>query len=183
MHGSGVKSFGFLVLLLRLEVGLGEQALALGLSLHIGGSSGVTFGGGDRRRGISLRLVIFQLGAVHVRVLPEAILHTPMELVSMDVISAKINLDSTYLNFSMHSMPLGSSSEYTKQENAALNSSPQGPWAMPPRHGQSQLISPVSGLNAADSGGSSESIPIWGFTSTAAGSGATASGAGTSAFG
>lgn len=45
-------------------------------------------------------------------------------------------------------MPLGSSFEYTKQLNAALNSSPQGPCAMPPRQGQSQLISPVSGLNA-----------------------------------
>lgn len=55
---------------------------------------------------------------------------------------------TTYWNLSMQSMPLGSSVEYTKQLNAALNSSPQGPCAMPPRHGQSQLISPVSGLNA-----------------------------------
>ena len=29
-----------------------------------------------------------------------------------------------------------------------MNCSPQGPWAIPPRHGQSQLISPVSGLYA-----------------------------------
>ena len=48
----------------------------------------------------------------------------------------------------MQSMPLGSSLEYTKQLNAALNSSPQGPCAIPPKHGQSQLISPVSGSNA-----------------------------------
>lgn len=56
---------------------------------------------------------------------------------------------NTYLNLSMQSIPLGSSWEYTKHENAARKSSPQGPWAMPPRQGQSQLISPVSGLNAA----------------------------------
>lgn len=48
----------------------------------------------------------------------------------------------------MQSMPLGSSSEKTKQLNAFRNSSPQGPCAIPPRHGQSQLISPVSGLKA-----------------------------------
>ncbi|KAJ2974184.1 hypothetical protein NUW54_g11931 [Trametes sanguinea] len=45
-------------------------------------------------------------------------------------------------------MPLGSASEKTKHENASRNSSPHGPCAMPPKHGQSQLISPVSGLNA-----------------------------------
>lgn len=54
----------------------------------------------------------------------------------------------TDLNFSMQSIPLGSSLEYTKQLKAALNSSPHGPYAMPPRQGQSQLISPVSGLKA-----------------------------------
>lgn len=54
----------------------------------------------------------------------------------------------TYWNLSTQSIPLGSSVEYTKQLNADLNSSPQGPCAIPPRHGQSQLISPVSGLNA-----------------------------------
>lgn len=168
---------------------LGDQLVGLGeLSLGVGGRRDVTLGGGDGCRGITLGLVILQLGAVHVRVLPEAILHTPVEFVSMAVIGANVNLDITYLNFSMHSIPLGSSFEYTKQENAALNSSPQGPWAMPPRHGQSQLISPVSGLNAADSGGSSESIPTWGFISTAAASEAAASeegtsGAGASAFG
>src|SRR3954451_11300899 len=48
----------------------------------------------------------------------------------------------------MQSMPFGSSFEKTKQLNAALKSSPQGPCAMPPRQGQSQFISPVSGLNA-----------------------------------
>lgn len=51
-------------------------------------------------------------------------------------------------NLSTQLMPFGSSSEKTKQENASLNFSPHGPSAMPPRHGQSQLISPVSGLNA-----------------------------------
>lgn len=45
-------------------------------------------------------------------------------------------------------MPLGSCSEWTKHENASLNSGPHGPWAIPPRHGQSQLISPVTGLKA-----------------------------------
>ena len=45
-------------------------------------------------------------------------------------------------------MPLGSSFENTKQLNAARNCSPQGPWAMPPRQGQSQFISPVSSLKA-----------------------------------
>ena len=57
-------------------------------------------------------------------------------------------MEETYWNLSMQSMPLGSSLEYTKQLKAARNSSPQGPWAMPPRQGQSQLISPVSGLKA-----------------------------------
>lgn len=52
------------------------------------------------------------------------------------------------LNFSTQLIPFGSSSEKTKHENASLNCMPQGPWAIPPRHGQSQLISPVSGLNA-----------------------------------
>ena len=45
-------------------------------------------------------------------------------------------------------MPFGSASEKTKHENASRNSGPQGPCAIPPRHGQSQLISPVTGLNA-----------------------------------
>ena len=54
----------------------------------------------------------------------------------------------TYLNLSIQSIPFGSSFENTKQVNAALNCSPQGPCAMPPRQGQSQLISPVSSLNA-----------------------------------
>ena len=38
--------------------------------------------------------------------------------------------------------------ENTKQLNAVRNCSPQGPCAMPPRQGQSQLISPVSSLKA-----------------------------------
>lgn len=59
----------------------------------------------------------------------------------------------------MQSMPLGSSVEYTKQLKAALNSSPQGPCAMPPRQGQSQLISPVSGLKAPCCEASSSSAP------------------------
>lgn len=54
-------------------------------------------------------------------------------------------------------MPLGSWSEYTKQLNAARKSSPHGPCAIPPRHGQSQFISPVTGSNAADAGSSSSS--------------------------
>jgi hypothetical protein len=89
MDGPGVKSFGFLVLLLGLEVGLGDQTVTLGeLSLDIGGQSSVTFSGGDRSRGISIRLIVFQLGAVHVRMLAEAILHTPVDLVSMDAVKA-----------------------------------------------------------------------------------------------
>ena len=54
-----------------------------------------------------------------------------------------------FLKRSTQSIPFGSASLYTKQEKAALNSSPQGPSAIPPRQGQSQLISPVSGLKAA----------------------------------
>jgi len=54
----------------------------------------------------------------------------------------------TYLNLSMQSTPLGSSFEKTKQLNASLNCGPHGPSAMPPKHGQSQFISPVSGLKA-----------------------------------
>ena len=38
--------------------------------------------------------------------------------------------------------------ENTKQLNAPLNCSPHGPCAIPPRHGQSQLNSPVSSLKA-----------------------------------
>lgn len=48
----------------------------------------------------------------------------------------------------MQSMPFGSSFENTKQLKAVRNCSPQGPCAIPPRQGQSQLISPVSSLNA-----------------------------------
>ena len=54
----------------------------------------------------------------------------------------------THLKFSIQSMPLGSAFENTKQLNEARNCSPHVPCAMPPRHGHSQLISPVSSLNA-----------------------------------
>ena len=53
-----------------------------------------------------------------------------------------------HLNLSIQSIPFGSSLLYTKQLKAALNSSPQGPCAIPPKQGQSQLISPVSSLKA-----------------------------------
>ena len=56
-------------------------------------------------------------------------------------------------------MPLGSEVEKTKQEKASLKASPQGGLVIPPRQGQSQLISPVSGLNAADwSAGEGEDV-------------------------
>lgn len=54
----------------------------------------------------------------------------------------------THLKLSMQSIPLGSASENTKQLKAARKFSPQGPWAIPPKQGQSQLISPVSSLKA-----------------------------------
>lgn len=54
----------------------------------------------------------------------------------------------THLKFSIQSIPLGSASENTKQENEARNCSPHVPCAIPPRQGQSQLISPVSSLKA-----------------------------------
>src|ERR1700761_3390433 len=62
-----------------------------------------------------------------------------------------------FWNLSMQSMPLGSSFEKTKHENASRNSGPQGPCAIPPRQGQSQLISPVSGLKAPSLAASSSS--------------------------
>lgn len=55
---------------------------------------------------------------------------------------------ATYLKFGMQSMPFGSSLLNTKQLNAALNCSPHGPCAMPPKQGHSQLISPVASLKA-----------------------------------
>ena len=64
------------------------------------------------------------------------------------------------LNFSTQSIPLGSCSENTKHENASRNCMPQGPYAIPPRHGQSQLIFPVTGSNAPPpAGGDSSSSP------------------------
>lgn len=66
-------------------------------------------------------------------------------------------MPSTYLNLSMQLTPLGSSLLYTKQLKASLNCSPHGPCAIPPRHGQSQLISPVSSLKAPSSSASSSS--------------------------
>lgn len=53
-----------------------------------------------------------------------------------------------HLKLSMQSIPLGSAFENTKQLKAARKFSPQGPWAIPPRQGQSQFISPVSSLKA-----------------------------------
>ena len=53
-----------------------------------------------------------------------------------------------HLKFSIQSIPFGSSFENTKQLKAVRNCSPQGPCAIPPRQGQSQLISPVSSLKA-----------------------------------
>ena len=74
-------------------------------------------------------------------------------------------------------MPLGSSWEYTKHENAALNCSPQGPWAMPPRQGQSQFMTPVSSLKAPSweaSASRSEGLErsvVWGVDSRGGGGG------------
>lgn len=67
------------------------------------------------------------------------------------------------LNLSMQSTPFGSSLLNTKQLNAVLNCSPHGPSAIPPRQGQSQLISPVSGLKApcCPASSSSSSGPVW----------------------
>lgn len=69
-------------------------------------------------------------------------------IMSVAVVAGDFFRPSTYLNLSMQSIPFGSSLLYTKQLNASLNSGPHGPCAIPPRHGQSQLISPVSSLNA-----------------------------------
>jgi len=63
------------------------------------------------------------------------------------------------LNFSTQSIPLGSSSENTKHENASRNCMPQGPYAIPPRHGQSQLIFPVTGSNAPPAAEEDDSSP------------------------
>ena len=52
------------------------------------------------------------------------------------------------LSTQLQIFPFGSSSLNTKHESASWFSSPQGPCAIPPRHGQSQLISPVTGLKA-----------------------------------
>ncbi|KAI8609972.1 hypothetical protein BC830DRAFT_1147892 [Chytriomyces sp. MP71] len=64
----------------------------------------------------------------------------------------------------MQSSPFGSWVEYTKQLNALLNFSPHGGWVIGPRHGQSQLISPVSGSYACAcccSGVRASSFPDW----------------------
>lgn len=63
------------------------------------------------------------------------------------------------MNLSMQSIPFGSSLLCTKQLNASRNCSPQGPCAMPPKQGQSQLISPVSSLNAPCCPASSSRAP------------------------
>ena len=62
--------------------------------------------------------------------------------------SIKYKRQTTHLKLSIQSIPFGSSFENTKQLNASLNCSPHGPVAMPPKHGQSQFISPVSSLKA-----------------------------------
>lgn len=74
----------------------------------------------------------------------------------------------------MQSTPFGSSFENTKQLKAALNCSPQGPCAIPPKHGQSQLISPVSSLKApcCSASSSSASGPPTAACSPSAGVGA-----------
>ena len=74
------------------------------------------------------------------------------------------------MNLSIQSTPFGSSLEYTKQENASLNSPPHGPWAIPPKQGQSQFISPVSSLKApSDAASSSSSAAGDGESSVATG--------------
>jgi len=83
----------------------------------------------------------------------------------------------THLNLSIQSIPFGSSLLKTKQLNASLNSGPHGPCAIPPRHGQSQLISPVSSLNApcwAASSSRSSGEPLSGASSGTADVAATA---------
>ena len=59
-----------------------------------------------------------------------------------------VETGKTHLKLSMQSIPFGSAFENTKQLNAPLNCSPHGPCAIPPKHGQSQFISPVSSLKA-----------------------------------
>ena len=66
--------------------------------------------------------------SINLRQPPEAVLHA--------------------LNFFTQSISFGSS-EYTKHENASRNSGLHGPCAIPPREGQCQFISSVSGSNAA----------------------------------
>ncbi len=83
----------------------------------------------------------------------ETILHVPVPYVSLIPCSSaatprKEDRGATYLKFGMQSMPFGSSLLNTKQLNAALNCSPHGPCAMPPKQGHSQLISPVASLKA-----------------------------------
>lgn len=73
----------------------------------------------------------------------------PLFGVSLFVVNESIShVNRAHLNLSIQSIPFGSSFEYTKQLNAARNGSPHGPCAIPPRHGQSQFISPVSSLKA-----------------------------------
>jgi len=68
-------------------------------------------------------------------------------------------------------MPFGSASEKTKHENASRNSGPQGPCAIPPRHGQSQLISPVTGLNAPSEVSPSSGVSVSPGAESSSGSG------------
>ena len=80
---------------------------------------------------------------------PETVLHAPgFTLLASSKPKVDPCIEFTYLNRSTQSTPFGSSLLYTKQLKASLNSGPQGPCAIPPKQGQSQLISPVSSLNA-----------------------------------
>lgn len=55
---------------------------------------------------------------------------------------------------------------FTKQLKAPLNSVPQGPWAAPPRQGQSQLISPSGNIGPAVFGSQSSTFSPSSFKST-----------------
>ena len=84
----------------------------------------------------------------HSRVSP----HSPssfsrFQSVLLKILSAS-KMGRTHLKLSIQSIPFGSAFENTKQLNAPLNCSPHGPYAIPPKHGQSQCISPVSSLKA-----------------------------------
>ena len=52
---------------------------------------------------------------------------------------------------------------YWKQVNASLNSTPQGPVAIPPRQGHSQLMSPLGKTRPGASSSSSGKLMVDGF--------------------